>query len=669
MRRFLCILSAVLLLLSAVSCTGTGSDATDSATQSGTEPASATSTATGTDEPSGTAPDSETPATPTGETTEDPTTPGEGMRAGGTVRVMSYNLDADTTTAGRRAPGMLAIISACDPDSIGVQEARSVWANQFRRGLKGYSRIGVSADGESTSGDPFGTYIYYKTDKYNVIDSGTFWLSRTPDVPSRYSDTVDCNRTCCWVILEDKQTGFRYVHLNSHLDWMDEAATAYQMELLRKQIIIFENMGLPVFATGDYNTDEGSSVYQLMLREDSIGDAKFEAAETMSLGTYPHYGDYDVTTQMPIDFCFVTKSLMTVTRYRVVDDKYKDAYVSDHFGLLVEATVGALPDRFASASAPYKGKTPVVTEAGETSLTVEYYAATGFSPVSHYLITLSDSAGNVLKEVRQESGFRAPNPPRSFTCRFSGLEPAQAYTVRVIAVNLYGKQSDPAEVTGQTAEPVIAAEMPAADIFDLVLTDTWRDVSPAGLALSAVGSPEIALRNGVPALYFHGNNGNLKVPGIRDYYETLRGGFTMEVDVLFTQAGSYSNILSNMHAGGFGFEQQSDGTVAFSLHCNGQYEKVSFAAALNVRYHLAAVYDGNNLSLYVNGKCLDSKTVGAVSSFATEPGAQYLCLGADSDATGAGEYPAEAYLFHARIYSRAATAGQVKWLYEQNQQG
>ena len=328
MKRILCILTALLLLLSAVACAGAGESTTDSATAADTE--------TGTEaETSGAASAEGTTAAETEETTGDPTVPAEGMRAGGTVRVMSYNLDADTTTAGKRAPGMLSIIRACDPDSIGVQEARSVWVTQFRRELREYSRVGVSADGANPAGDPFGTYIYYKTDKYNVIDSGTFWLSRTPDEPSKYSEDVDCNRTCCWAILEDKQTGFRYVHLNSHLDWMDEKATAYQMEMIRKQIVVFEDMGLPVFATGDYNTDEGSAVYQLMLKQESIGDAKSEAAETMSMGTYPHYGDNDVTTQKPIDFCFVTRKLMTVNRYRVVDDKYEGNYVSDHFGLLV----------------------------------------------------------------------------------------------------------------------------------------------------------------------------------------------------------------------------------------------------------------------------------------------------------------------------------------------
>lgn len=664
MKRFLCILFTMVLILSAVaSCAGTG-DSTGTGmvteTETGAEttgdettalPASETGDGTDTEE----------------ETSGTPDTPAEGMRAGGSVRVMSYNLDADTTTAGKRAPGMLAVILACDPDSIGVQEARSVWANQFRRKLTGYSRIGVSADGENPTGDPFGTYIYYKTDKYTVIDSGTFWLSRTPDEPSRYSDTVDCNRTCCWAILEDKATGFRYVHLNSHLDWMDTAATAYQMEMIRKQIRIFEDMGLPVFATGDYNTDEDSPVYRLMLTEESIADAKYVAAETMSMGTYPHYGDYDVTKQKPIDFCFVTRNLMTVTRYRVVDEKYEGEYISDHFGLLVEATIPELPDRYADAAAPIKGKAPTVTAVSESSLTVEFYAASGFSPVSHYLVTVLDANGQVVREKRYESGFRAPEPPRMFTYHIGGLESDTTYTVRVIAVNLYGKQSDPVEVTTTTEKTIPSAEMSAADIFDLSLSDgVWTDISAAGLELTAVRSPELTEKDGIPALYFHGNNGNLKAPGIRDHYETLRNGFTMELDVTLNQIGAYCNMMSNMHAGGFGFELNPDGTLVFSLHCNGQYEQVGFAASADVRYHLVAAYDGNVLTLYVNGKNVASKTVGEISSFATDPGAQYLCIGADADASGTGEYPAEAYIFHARIYSHAATAGQAKWLFEQN---
>ena len=89
MKRILCILTALLLLLSAVACAGAGERTTDSATAADTE--------TGTEaETSGAASAEGTTAAETEETTGDPTVPAEGMRAGGTVRVMSYNLDADT---------------------------------------------------------------------------------------------------------------------------------------------------------------------------------------------------------------------------------------------------------------------------------------------------------------------------------------------------------------------------------------------------------------------------------------------------------------------------------------------------------------------------------------------------------------------------------------------
>ena len=112
------------------------------------------------------------------------------MRAGGKVRVISYNLDADLSTASKRSKGMSSILLSYKPDSIGVQEARPVWVAKFKKQLEGYDYIGVSADGERPTDTTFGTYIYYKRDKYNVVDSGTFWLSTTPDVPSRYSNTV-----------------------------------------------------------------------------------------------------------------------------------------------------------------------------------------------------------------------------------------------------------------------------------------------------------------------------------------------------------------------------------------------------------------------------------------------------------------------------------------------
>lgn len=269
------------------------------------------------------------------------------------VRIMSYNISADESTVPERAPGLLSTILKYGPDSVGIQEARGSWPERLDKALgEKYDRVGVDAGGnKDATGAYFATYIFYLKDKYNVIDSGTFWLSKTPDTPSQYDASVDCPRTCTWVILENKITGFRYVHLNSHLDWMNMDVNYVQIQMIAKQIMYFYSMGYPVFATGDYNADEGCPSYEAMLAwNEEIADSKYIAAKTMDMGTYPDFGKYDVKDtekNPPIDYCFVSKSRVSVAEYKVIDEKPDGKWSSDHYPIFTESEAsykGVLPD-------------------------------------------------------------------------------------------------------------------------------------------------------------------------------------------------------------------------------------------------------------------------------------------------------------------------------------
>ena len=639
--------------------TGTGTSAASDASDAPTaEPTDAP-----TDAPTE-APTEEPTETPTEAVTEAETL-GEDMRAGGTVRVVSYNVDANLDTVNRRAPGLCAIIASLAPDSFGVQECRPAWLSQLEKNLKGYSHIGLSADGANPTAATFGTYIFYKIDKYNVVDSGTFWLSKTPDVPSKYGPTVDCNRTCCWVILEDKETGFRYVHMNSHLDWMDVNATNYQIELIRDQILRFEAMGLPVFATGDYNVDEGTATYQRMLKAESIGDSKFLAGQSMDIGTYPSYDQYDVTKTKPIDFCFITKNLMDVKEYRVVDDRDDNGnYVSDHFGLCIDAEVKALSDLFKTADAPAFDGELTVSEVKPNRFVVTFPAANDFScAVKSYKVVVTDPDGKTVFGQEFGSGWLMPAPPKTFTAAVSGLLPETAYTVSVTALNFFTKESAPLTASVTTAAPTQSEQVGDADIFDLLIDNgTWLDVSPNGMDIQQIGSVKVEERDGQSALVFGG--GNLKVPAIKNWYNTLGQGFTMEMDVTVGQKTAFNSLISNMHAGGFGFDIEGD-SLAFEVYCGGSYVPVAVRVKPGDRLHLVATYDGSVLTLYVNGELTDQKKVGKISSFATDNGAKYLCIGADSDASGQGEYPTDSVIYSARIWSEPITAGQAMYLFAQ----
>ena len=58
----------------------------------------------------------------------------------------------------------------------------------MKEALPGYDYIGVGRDDGKEKGEH--SAIFYRTDKFDVIEKGDFWLSETPDVPSKGWDAV-----------------------------------------------------------------------------------------------------------------------------------------------------------------------------------------------------------------------------------------------------------------------------------------------------------------------------------------------------------------------------------------------------------------------------------------------------------------------------------------------
>ncbi len=663
-----------LMLLSTVACTTDTPDTPEtpavSDTASATTPEILPETTHET-QPETVAPDTqpETVAPETQPETEAPETTPEVGRPAEDVKVVSFNLDANESTIAERSARLLPLILSFEPDSIGVQEARGSWNRKLNDGLvrEGYTRVGVDAGGNPNGSDAyFATYIFYRKDKYKLLESGTFWMSKTPDVPSIYDSTVDCNRTCTWALLENKETGFRYVHMNTHLDWMNMEVNKIQVAMIREQIERFEAMGYPVLATGDYNCDEGTASYLEMLKSDVIADSKHVAEKTMNLGTYPSYGQYDVTVEKPIDYVFVTKDMMTVHEYKVIDEKPDGAYVSDHNGLFVHATVSALPVVEAEKTVPQFAKDPVtVTVSGLVAVEVNISQATSPAGIlaSHYKLEL---VGTDAKPVTVSSGVLTLDPPKTVTATLSGLADGQSYTMRVTPISLFGDEGKPVETKFTFEAPVPSTEpeeMSKADIFDLSVKDGKPvDVSPNAMAITVLGNPAIEGGNHIFA-----KNGNYKTPGIKQHYATLQDGFTLELYMTTgNDCGTYQNPVANFHAGGFGMEIEAL-SMSFSIRLGGEYVKLYAPVSENTTYHIIASYDPANqqMRLYVNGVLADSLTVKNAMGLPTHAGAEYLCIGADSDATGQGENPFEGTVHNVRIYSTPATDGQALWLWNQ----
>lgn len=249
------------------------------------------------------------------------------------VRVVSFNVRCKDDLYGKvehRGAFIAAAIRAYAPDSFGVQEATAQWLDLLDDALgETYARVG---EPRNSAKNTEYSAVYYNKDVYTLLDSGTRWLSETPDEKGSKSFYSTYPRICTWATLQNKETGLVYTHLNTHLDHLLELTREKQAQVLVKEIERLEQTG-PVVCTGDFNTEEGAKAYKVVAA--ALDDTKKTAQETDSGQTFHNYGRLLFSKQKPIDFIFVTKGT-TVLRYKIIDNTVHEMYLSDHYGLCAD---------------------------------------------------------------------------------------------------------------------------------------------------------------------------------------------------------------------------------------------------------------------------------------------------------------------------------------------
>ena len=252
-------------------------------------------------------------------------------RKADTTRVMSFNVRCASDPEGsvnNRSKLVTAVIEQYAPDTFGVQEANAKWMRILKRELGDkYAYVGHPRDRFG----PFSEYsaVFYLKDKYNVIDSGTFWLSETPEVKYSVSFDSACTRIASWAMLQDKETGLTYTHINTHLDHVLESTRVGQAGVLLDYLKEFQKNGTVVI-TGDFNAYEDESVYTEMVK---ISDDVSKTAKTADSGiTYHNYGKIEDKGQGAIDFIFVSKGT-EAENYKIIDNVIGGMYPSDHYAI------------------------------------------------------------------------------------------------------------------------------------------------------------------------------------------------------------------------------------------------------------------------------------------------------------------------------------------------
>ncbi|MDR1465860.1 MAG: endonuclease/exonuclease/phosphatase family protein [Oscillospiraceae bacterium] len=251
------------------------------------------------------------------------------------ITVMSfnvYNAGSGDKSPEKRLDGVIAAIRSEMPDSFGLQEATEFWRFKLWWALrKEYTMV-------ESRGAVFGLAeadpIFYRKDKYKVLDSGHFWLSDRPNISSIGWDAMYA-RTAVYAVLEDKQTGFVYVHYNTHFDHVGDLARTNSAALVAESI---NRQGLPAVLTGDLNALPSSKAYSY-LKQGGLKDARLLAAAADKGRTFHGYTGTDPKTGDPVDYILANGYLRSVRRYHILRDKYNGNYPSDHFAVAATLTL------------------------------------------------------------------------------------------------------------------------------------------------------------------------------------------------------------------------------------------------------------------------------------------------------------------------------------------
>ncbi|HMF19867.1 MAG TPA: endonuclease/exonuclease/phosphatase family protein [Gemmataceae bacterium] len=256
----------------------------------------------------------------------------------GTVRVMTWNIlhGSDDGPPWQqqnwpaRKHALAAASGEAQPDILGVQEARPEQVAFLEKTLPGHKRVGVGRDDGRDAGEHCA--IYFCRDRFEAIDSDTFWLEEPTDQPAASGRWA--KRTCTWVRLRQRDGGRILCVYNTHLPGRTAALVRGQSRLSAARIVLDHiKMGDPsdaVVLVADFNAGPDAPSRRLFA-EIGLRETAELAGNQTAPPTYQFYG----VRMGSLDGILVGPE-WRVKRHTVVDVKPDGVFPSDHFGVLAD---------------------------------------------------------------------------------------------------------------------------------------------------------------------------------------------------------------------------------------------------------------------------------------------------------------------------------------------
>ncbi|WP_029038501.1 endonuclease/exonuclease/phosphatase family protein [Salinimicrobium xinjiangense] len=250
------------------------------------------------------------------------------------LSVMSYNIKYANENDGenswsQRKDHLAGQLKFYEPDIFGVQEALHSQLEFLKDELTGYEYFGKARDDGAQKGEF--SAIFFKTEKFKLLEQGTFWLSSTPDKPGKGWD-ADYPRVCTYGRFAEKETDKEFWVFNTHFDHVGKEARKESTQLIHQKIVELNREGDPVILMGDLNLEPDTPEIEFLAAH--YRDSKEEAGLVFGPeGTFNAY-DFHSPVSRRIDYIFTTN--IKVLKYAVLSDSKDLKYPSDHLPVLVQ---------------------------------------------------------------------------------------------------------------------------------------------------------------------------------------------------------------------------------------------------------------------------------------------------------------------------------------------
>lgn len=248
------------------------------------------------------------------------------------LSVLTYNLRFDTEADGEnrwdnRKEFLISQLRFYQPDVFGTQEGKSHQLKAIEAGLGEYAFVGKGRD----KGDDEGEFaaIFYNKYSVNLLSESTFWLSETPEVPSKGWDAA-LNRVCTYALFEERGEGKMFYVFNAHLDHMGETARKESLRLILEKIEAVNTSGFPVVLMGDFNLEPG---HESIISLAEVMEDAHQLAGNDAFGPEGTFNGFepDSKAERRIDYLFLSPNDFRLKKYGILTATKEGRYPSDHF--------------------------------------------------------------------------------------------------------------------------------------------------------------------------------------------------------------------------------------------------------------------------------------------------------------------------------------------------